>query len=515
MAFREPKEARNVRSCRLPCQKAVVVTVVLLVALAVSLQCAAPAPSAEQTAAQDAGEKAREALERAKEASQEGTPDSGEGQQTTDRGDVINPDGDVNIAPDQTVQGDVVAIGGTAHVRGKVTGNVVSAGGSIHLYKGSSVGGDAIAMGGTIVRDEGAEIGGSSVKISAPWAADFIESLASGASVGEPRGGSGKDMVAFGEAVEVEANEVVEGTVSVFGAPARIKGTVNGDVVSFGGPIEIEGLVRGAAVSFGGGVRLRAGSKVNGDVVTMGGPVDREAGAEVGGEVIAMTGPWGFLGKAVSGWHRTHARLIALACWFSWSLGLLILTTLIVLLLPRHTDVIATRIVEEPGRTALWGLVGWLLVLPILVILCILVVTLAVVPFYIALVAALAVIGAVGVYVVIGRGVARLLNWQVGSVLGLALIGLAVLRVVDLSELLPLGGLITFVVSLAVLLFGLGGALMTGFGTDPTGTWLGRRLSARASEPALVPAAATPSGPPPDATPPDGTPVGPGDTPQT
>jgi len=181
------------------------------------------------------------------------------------------------------------------------------------------------------------------------------------------------------------------------------------------------------------------------------------------------------------------------AAWFVSGLGLLVVTVLVVLVLPRQTDVIATSITTEPGRTALYGVVGWLLVLPVLVALVLLVVTWVVIPFYLAAVAALAIMGGVGINVLIGRRVAGLWNWRVESVLGMALIGLLVLHLVNLVVVFPPAGILTGLVSLAVFVFGFGGALMTRFGTDPTGSWLGRRLTAMPPPPA--PTAAPGAGP--------------------
>jgi hypothetical protein len=229
---------------------------------------------------------------------------------------------------------------------------------------------------------------------------------------------------------------------------------------------------------------------VGGDAVSVGGRVTKDSGADVGGQTVDMGGPrWlhGWPGDGgAAGRLLTHA-----AAWIGWVVGLLVVTLLVVVVLPRQTDVIATSIANDPGRVVLFGLVGLLLVLPILVALVLLLVTWIVIPFYLAAVVSLGVMGAVAINVVIGRRIARLWNWRVGSVLGLALIGFALLRFVDLGGVFPPGKVLIALIDLAVLVFGFGGALLTRFGTDPTGSWLGRRLS---SQPP-APSEPEPSGP--------------------
>ncbi len=61
---------------------------------------------------------------------------------------------------DETIEGDVVALGGSADVRGVVHGDVVAIGGSVELGPGAEVSRDVVAVGGTISRDPSARVGG-------------------------------------------------------------------------------------------------------------------------------------------------------------------------------------------------------------------------------------------------------------------------------------------------------------------------------------------------------------------
>lgn len=79
--------------------------------------------------------------------------------------DMVRVGGSVQVPADTVVEGDVVAVGGSADVRGHVKGDVVAVGGSVYARAGSRVEGDATAVGGRVQREPGAELGGSVVEV--------------------------------------------------------------------------------------------------------------------------------------------------------------------------------------------------------------------------------------------------------------------------------------------------------------------------------------------------------------
>ncbi len=83
-----------------------------------------------------------------------------------DKNDVVRMGEDIEIGADQTVHGDVVAIGGRATIYGHVRGDVVSIGGGIHLMSGCVVDGDAVVVGGVMDREEGATVHGQNVSVA-------------------------------------------------------------------------------------------------------------------------------------------------------------------------------------------------------------------------------------------------------------------------------------------------------------------------------------------------------------
>ncbi|MFN0149928.1 MAG: hypothetical protein ACKVU1_04335 [bacterium] len=82
--------------------------------------------------------------------------------------DVVRMGSDITVAPDETVQGDVVAIGGSIDVLGQVMGDVVAIGGMLHLASTARVNGDAVSIGGSVDKDAGAEVNGETVSIGIP-----------------------------------------------------------------------------------------------------------------------------------------------------------------------------------------------------------------------------------------------------------------------------------------------------------------------------------------------------------
>jgi hypothetical protein len=74
--------------------------------------------------------------------------------------DRIRIGGGVQVATDEVVNGDVVAIGGGASVDGPVRGDVVAIGGGIDLGSHADVQGDVTVIGGPLHRDPAARVGG-------------------------------------------------------------------------------------------------------------------------------------------------------------------------------------------------------------------------------------------------------------------------------------------------------------------------------------------------------------------
>jgi hypothetical protein len=88
--------------------------------------------------------------------------------------DVVRMGQDINIGVGETVEGDVVAIGGRITIEGTVKGDAVSIGGGIHLLPGAVVHGDVVSVGGRLKRDPGATVMGQNVSIGPAGALGWI-----------------------------------------------------------------------------------------------------------------------------------------------------------------------------------------------------------------------------------------------------------------------------------------------------------------------------------------------------
>lgn len=82
-----------------------------------------------------------------------------------DGGDRVRMGDDITIEPNESVSGDVVAIGGTVRIMGTVQGDAVAIGGDMILGDSAVVGGDAVSIGGETITPPGSRVGGETVTI--------------------------------------------------------------------------------------------------------------------------------------------------------------------------------------------------------------------------------------------------------------------------------------------------------------------------------------------------------------
>ena len=80
-----------------------------------------------------------------------------------DEDDIVRFGKDIFIRAGKKIRGDVVAIGGSVYVEGRVYGDVVAVGGSVILDEGSNVRGDAVSVGGDLELLDGSYVRGDAV----------------------------------------------------------------------------------------------------------------------------------------------------------------------------------------------------------------------------------------------------------------------------------------------------------------------------------------------------------------
>jgi hypothetical protein len=80
--------------------------------------------------------------------------------------DIVRTGQNIVIDANQVVGGDVVSIGGSVTVLGRIRGDAVAIGGEVRVKDGGRIDGDAVSVGGRVIREPGAEIHGQNVGMS-------------------------------------------------------------------------------------------------------------------------------------------------------------------------------------------------------------------------------------------------------------------------------------------------------------------------------------------------------------
>jgi hypothetical protein len=164
--------------------------------------------------------------------------------------------------------------------------------------------------------------------------------------------------------------------VHIGGSPVTVKQNerVRGDVVSLGGPIDIDGEVTGDVVGVMGSVKLGPHAVVRGDVTAVGGQLTRDAQAQVFGKINEVGG-----GRAQGGtqggpripsarqvFFGTFGQRVATLATTVTRILLFVLFVLIVMAVGRRpVEQIAARVVAEPLRAGLVGLLAEILFVPV------------------------------------------------------------------------------------------------------------------------------------------------------
>jgi hypothetical protein len=116
------------------------------------------------------------------------------------RDDIVRFGGDVTIAADEVVTGDVVVIGGSADIDGQVDGEVAVIGGSLTLGPRADIKRDVTVVGGKLNKDPAANIEG---KLSEVGVGDAIRGRRNGSGVTMPSVQWGRNSGGFGPVFSV------------------------------------------------------------------------------------------------------------------------------------------------------------------------------------------------------------------------------------------------------------------------------------------------------------------------
>jgi hypothetical protein len=309
------------------------------------------------------------------------------------------------------------------------------------------------------------------------------------------------EHVVMGHDLTVKSGETLEGDVSVTGGSLFIEGKITGDAVVVNGNAVVSGEVGGDVVVTGGNITLKSGSKVGGNVVYVGGELARDAGSSVQGELSSISIPLDRLGDAVpgvgavsppraqGGLRGPFDRLGLLVGLGIVSLGLVVLSIVLLLAFPQRLRVSGATLEAEGGPSVIVGLITAGLLGPLTALLSFLLMMTVVgwvfVPVLVAASGGVLVFGLVTVSMWLGRRVYNTAYVGVAHTGGLhsgqtgvlekvpplmfqMLLGLIVLL---LSAIVPaalmanwIGWVMLFLLYVAACL-GLGAALLSRFGT--------------------------------------------------
>jgi cytoskeletal protein CcmA (bactofilin family) len=284
------------------------------------------------------------------------------------------------------------------------------------------------------------------------------------------------DQVVFGGEFTLREDEILNGNLAVLGGSATLEtgSRVNGSVAVMGGSVDIYGEVNGSINVVGGSVFLADTAHVRGDIVTVGGNVTRQPGARVDGSSRRtepedfqlppqLTRPGQFQPN-----FGINLRPIGTMLWLIFqSLALSALAVLVALFLLAPTQRVAQTIVTQP---VISGAMGFLTLIIAPALLLLLAVTIILIPISLLgfLVLALALVfGWIAVGVEVGHRLAGMFRttWTTPISAG---VGTLILTLVASAiwQIPCIGWVAPFVVAM----MGLGGVIMSRFGTR---TYLG------------------------------------------
>ena len=289
-------------------------------------------------------------------------------------------------------------------------------------------------------------------------------------------GGFEDGRVVFGTNYILESGETLDGDLAVIGGSATLEegSLVTGSVFLVGGSVFAAGEIEGDLAIVGGNASFGSNAVVGGDLVTFGGSVNRGT-AKIEGDFIdgkALNFPMDF---RFADWDNNQlVRLSSyrysffgnvLAYLFK-SLLLAALAVLVMMFLPKNTQLVADTVVSQPVLAGALGLLT-AFVAPILFILLLITICFSVVGILGAVVLGAAwVLGMIAMGLEVGNRLSKATNQEfqpvVAAGLGTLILGLVVFGI-------GLIDCVGWVAPFLVGIIGTGAVLMTRFGRQEYG----------------------------------------------
>lgn len=321
---------------------------------------------------------------------------------------------------------DHFASGRNITVSRPVDGDLLAAGGSVVLD--SNVGGDAVAAGSTVRLN-----GNFSQRVYAAGGQVFVNGTVS------------RNARIAGGNIELAPSSRIGGGVSIGAGKARVSGSINGYLQSAAGSLYINGPIGGDVEALGGQVELGPNTRIAGKLrYRSSRELKRDPAAQVLGGIEHLPPPRS----------QAPARGRGLVVFAIWTLGLMLVITILLLAVPGFVVNVTGMLESRPGASALLGF-AILVCTPVAAV--ILLITLIGVPLSLLCIAGYLIllpIGYLTAATALGGAVLRRLRlgtagttgWHIGA----AIAGILILAV--LGRIPLLGGLVVF----AALLMGIG-----------------------------------------------------------
>lgn len=230
-------------------------------------------------------------------------------------------------------------------------------------------------------------------------------------------------------------------------------GTTVYDAIALGGNVIVNGKVEHDAVALGGSVTVNRGGSVGNNIVSLGGKVFGST-ATVSGRAMEVD-PRKF---APSG---RNAGSFFRAVGFLSTTSFLLLALLVTALVPHLVSSVSLVVEKDPAPSALWGLIGAMLIVPVAILLAVTFVGIMLIPVELALVFAGFLFGYIAVSAFVGRKIETALRKSGWSLLGETLLGAAALM---LAGWIPILG---WLITLMVFVVGFGAVLLSLFRRSP------------------------------------------------
>ncbi len=202
-------------------------------------------------------------------------------------------------------------------------------------------------------------------------------------------------------------------------------------IVSIGGSVRVYGQVTGNVIVVGGSVFLGEDAVVQGDVVSVGGPVVKQSGAQVRGKITSVETPWIcslFSGFAVPELPDVHGLLPFIA--------FLLMAVCTVALIPSSVGFISFNLENDTLGAFAWGVLGTVLILPLVFVFIVSIVGIVLIPVLMILVGCAFLLGYVAVSQLVGKKITIAVKKPNKPILVETLLGVIVLSGIGLIPFL-------------------------------------------------------------------------------